>query len=98
MAIYEKASDYLGEATTLQDRITRINNIIDALELKAVDATESQYIEEYSLNDGQTQIRTRYRGIKGITDAINAFETIRQRYINQLQGRGTRLVDGQNFI
>ncbi len=88
---------YIQSATTLRAKITAIDAVIDALELQAADSVLTQNISEYQLNDGQTIIKQTYRGAKGIADAINSFEAIKQRYVNRLNGRVFRAVDSKNF-
>ena len=97
MVIYNSAAIYIDSATTLQEKITKIDAIITALEDTALKAASTGDITEYTLDDGQTKINTIYRGAADVERAITSFERIRQRYINQLNGRIVRLVDGKNF-
>lgn len=98
MVVYDSAVNYLGTCTGLKAKIVAIDAIISALELMALSAAEKGDLSEYSLDDGQTKIKTVYRNVTDITASINGFETIKQRYINQLTGRRTRLVDSKNFL
>jgi hypothetical protein len=97
MAVYDSASIYVECATTLQDKITRIDAIITALETTALKMAANDNISEYSLNDGQTQIKTVYKGADAVMKSIQAFENLRQIYINRLNGRSMRLVDSKNL-
>lgn len=97
MPFFDSSDIYINSATSLREKITRINNVITALENAALTAASGQNIQEYSLDDGQTKIRTAYRNASDIAQAINAFEFIRQRWVNQLNGRHVRLVDSKNF-
>jgi uncharacterized protein Yka (UPF0111/DUF47 family) len=97
MAIFDSAYVFVECATDLKDKITRIDAIIDALTTTALKMAANDNITEYSLNDGQTQIKTVYKGAHAVLNSIKAFEGIRQTYINQLNGRVIRLVDGKNF-
>ena len=97
-AEYKSANIYINEATDLRDKISRINNVINALLDVALKAASTENITEYQLDDGQTKIRTMYRGTKAVFEAINDFERLKQMYINRLMGRAIRLVDSQNFI
>jgi 2C-methyl-D-erythritol 2,4-cyclodiphosphate synthase len=94
---YDSASIYIDCASDLRGKITRIDAIITALEDAALVAAAKGDITEYSLDDGQTKIRTVYRDASSIATAIANFEQIKQRYINRLNGRHVRLVDGKNF-
>ena len=58
MIIYDSADIYINGATCLRDKITRIDAIIVALEDAALKGAAQGNISDYSLNDGQTQIRT----------------------------------------
>jgi hypothetical protein len=97
MVYYDSASKYIDCASDLRDKITRIETIISALEDTALKAAANDNITEYSLNDGQTIIRTVYKGADAVLNSIMAFEKIRQMYINRLNGRVMRLVDSKNF-
>jgi hypothetical protein len=98
MVIYNSASIYIDSATSLRDKITRIDAIISALETTSLRAAAGEDVEEYWLDDGQTKIKTITRGLDKITASIQAFERLRQMYINRLNGRMVRLNDSRNFI
>lgn len=97
MITYTKASDYLDTATTISDRIAKINSIIDALLVLATTATDDQLYEEYELDDGQTKIKARYRGQKAIMAAIKGWENLKKYYLNQSNGRVIKALDSKNF-
>lgn len=97
MAVFDSAYVYIECATDLQGKITRIDAIIDALMTTALKMAANDNISEYALNDGQTQIKTVYKGADAVLNSIKAFEGIRQTYINQLNGRVIRLVDSKSF-
>lgn len=79
---------YIESATSLEQRLQRITQIIEALELRAVESIANEDIEEYQIDDGQVKIRTVYRSSKQIERAIQAYEVIKQRILNKLNGRG----------
>lgn len=97
MVYFDSCGVYVQSQTTLAAKIAAIEAIISALETSALTAAGGDGVSEYQLNDGQTIIKQVYRGSAGISRAINDFEAIKQRYINQLQGRMVRLVDSKNF-
>lgn len=97
MVTYDSADIYIQCGTTLREKITRIDAIIEALEATALKAAANDNILEYSLNDGQTVIRTVYKGADAVLRSIMAFERIKQMYVNRLNGHTFRLVDGKNF-
>jgi hypothetical protein len=97
MVYYDTCGLYIQSRTTLEAKIAGIDAIIDALELAALAAASGSNVSEYQLNDGQTIIKELFRGPQGIATAINNFEAIKQRYVNRLNGRVVRAVDGKNF-
>lgn len=97
MVYFDSCSIYITSATTLKDKIARIDAIIVLLEDAAIKAAGNEDISEYSLDDGQTKIKTVYKSAASVMSALQSFETMRQRYINQLNGRHVRLVDSKNF-
>lgn len=94
---YDSAAVYIDSATSLCDKIARVDAIIDGLLTNALKAAENDNIQEYSLNDGQTVIKTVYRGASAVLESIHSFERIKQLYVNRLNGRMIRLVDVKNF-
>jgi len=78
---------YIQSATSQLERLQRINNIIDALELQILENVGNEPITEYSLDDGQVKIRTVYRSIEAMTKAIEQLEKIKYRLLNELNGR-----------
>lgn len=97
MVIYDSAYIYLESCKTLQEKINGIDLIIEGLLNAAVKAAENEGISEYQLNDGQTIIKTVYRGVNQIFSSVSAFERLKQMYVNRLNGRVIRLVDEKNF-
>jgi hypothetical protein len=100
MIYYENAGLYIESCTSIRAKITAINAIIDALMLSAAKAATRAHITEYSLNTGQTHIKTSLRGSKEVTAAIQEMEVLKQMYIARLpnNGRVSRIVDGKNLI
>jgi len=95
--VYESASAYIECATDLKDKITRIDAVIDALMTTALKAAEKDSISEYWLDDGQSKIKTIYKGADGVMNSIRSFEQIRQLYVNRLNGFSFRLVDSKSL-
>jgi len=79
---------YIQSASSIQDRIARLDQIITALELRMIDNSENLNIEEYRINDGQIQIQTEYQDLDNIQKAIFGYERLKEKYINKLNGRG----------
>lgn len=100
MVFYDSCGRYIESQTSLQARINAIEAVIDVLILQQANTianSGADNIQEYQLNDGQTIIREVYRGSAGIAKAIAAWEAAKQVYINRLNGRVHRAVDGKNF-
>ncbi len=98
MVVFDSAAIYLDTCKTNKEKIVAIDAIINALMITATKAAANDNITEYALDDGQTKIRTMYRGTAAIFESINAFEKLKQMYIQRINGRMVRLVDGKNFI
>jgi len=89
---------YIRSATSLQDRLTKICNIIDALEERELEAAGNVDIDEYSLDDGQVKIRTLYRDPNSIARAIELLERRKIKILNQLNGRQMALRDHRGLV
>lgn len=88
---------YVTSVTELKDRLSRIRALITALLDAQIKAALTGNIEEYWLDDGQTKIKTVNRSPKELADTITDLQQLEQTYLNQLNGRYVRLVDGKNF-
>lgn len=113
MVVYESIKQYIECSTNLVDRINRIDQIIEAIENSMLSRAETGggannstiNVEEYSLDDGQTKIRTKYRSSEDFAamgGMLAQLDFLKQRLIarlnNNITGRVIRLVDGKNFI
>jgi hypothetical protein len=78
---------YIEGATGLVERLARIEAIIEALELRQVEVIGKSNVEEYQLDDGQVRIKTIYRSADQIAKAIEAYEKLKQKILNRLNGR-----------
>ncbi len=94
MAEYESIRVYIQSGQTLEEKICKIEAIIDALEDSVLAQVElGQDVSEYNLDDGQTKIRTVNRSVLEIKRMIDGYEQLLQRYANRLNGHVVRLVD-----
>lgn len=85
---------YIENSTSLEERVTRYDQIIEALELQMLNAgAGNSDIESYTLDDGQVKISTEYRDVMQIAKAIDKFQFLRQKLINSLNGRCVVLRD-----
>lgn len=97
MVVFVSEWAYLKSCTTINAQIVAIDAIIAQLYISAAQAALNNDIDEYWLNDGQTQIKTIYRGADRIAVSILSFEKLRSRLINQKAGRVMRMIDSSNF-
>jgi quinol monooxygenase YgiN len=98
MVTYDSSSIYISSAADLQTKINRIDTIINALLDAALQhAGNSGYIA-YTINDGQSIINMQYRDMAALQKSIAAYETMKELYVNKLNGRVMRLVGSKNLI
>jgi hypothetical protein len=90
--------EYITNTPNKATRYLRILSIIDALEIQQLAVISNSDIEQYTLNDGQTVITTKYRSPDTIAKAINEYEKIAIRLHAQITGqRIMRLADAQDI-
>ena len=98
MVYFESEKVYVASATTNAARLVKIDALIDALLLSSINSMTNADVQGYMLNDGQTVIKTEYRDPAQIANTIKSLENMKQYYLNQLNGRRVRLMDGKNFF
>lgn len=86
---------YIQSRTDLKAKIIAIDAIIQANEDLMLQQVLSQAggTAMYELDDGQVRIKVGYRSMDELSKTMTGLETIKQRYINQLNGRSTTLRD-----
>lgn len=88
---------YLTDAKTLEDRIHRLEQLIDAMILSTLNIVSGDdynpNVSEYQLNDGQMIVRTAYKTNNDVFKSIESLEKTKQMYMNQLNGRVMSLRD-----
>lgn len=87
---------YIVDATTTEDKINRIEDVIDALMTTMLEASLNQDITEYRLDDGQTKVQTIYRSVEQIRKSIEGLEALIEMYKAKVQGRIVRLIDHES--
>ena len=101
MIAYTSEQLYIESATSLTDKIAKIDAVILALYDVLIKAALKDHITEYSLDDGQTKITTDYRGAQSVQKSISALEFAKQVIITRLNKNQTGsiigLVDSQNL-
>jgi len=97
MALTEKL--YIESSTTLEEKLERYNQIIDALELQMLNVgAGNSDVSSYSINDGQVQINTQYRDVVSVANAIDRFMMLRNKILNKLNGRSVVLRPWRGLI
>lgn len=80
-----------------QDRVDKINAIIDTLLDAQIAFQADPNKKEYRLDDGQTKVSVQYRDLEAVAAAILVWERTKQIYLNRINGRMVRLVDSKNM-
>lgn len=83
--------------TSLEDRIAKIDAIIDELFNTALRSVANGDVIEYDIDTGQTKQKVQYSSAMQVSNAIQAYENIRQRYVNKLLGNKWKVVGEKNL-
>lgn len=94
---YDSTQIFIESATSLKEKIAKLDLVINALLDVALSSAETDNIKEYSLDSGQTKIKTTYNGSAEVFKAIENYEKMKTYYTNKINGFGFRLVDSSNF-
>lgn len=101
MVVYTSAYEYIHKTSDLLTQINKIKDVIAALTQTMLDGAPQGNILEYSLDTGQSKMRTVYKGANAIVGQIAALEKLCDIYIvkyNKLKhGNIVRLQDSKNF-
>lgn len=101
MITYNSAYEYIISSADIKTKILRIEAIINAYTDSLLAGATTGNIGEYSLDDGQSKIRTVYRGANDLASSIQALEKLKSMYITQYNkqniGSVYRLSDSKNF-
>ena len=87
-------TQYFDCKSKLIGKIATYDLLIEGFEKSILEATVSGHLIQYEMDDGQMKVRTQYRNISDMTDAMNGLRRIRQDYKNQHNGRTTVLRGG----
>jgi len=101
MVVYTSAYEYIHKTSDLLTQINKIKEVISALTQAMLDGAPTGNILEYSLDTGQSKIKTIYKSSTAIVDQIAALEKLCDIYIvkyNKINnGSIVRLVDSKNL-
>jgi len=68
--VYDDIWECLDSKATVKEQIAVLQEAIQALRIAMRNFASKSNVEEYQLNDGQTIIRTKYRSLKEMADAM----------------------------
>lgn len=101
MVVYEGAYAYIHSTTDLLTQINNIKAIITAYTQTLLNGAPTGNILEYSLDTGQSKMKTIYKSSDALVNQIAALEKLCDMYIvryNKLNnGSIVRLVDSKNL-
>jgi len=97
MVVFNSIPDYIFGQPCINVQLARIEAIINELYKSLLKAAMNEDISEYSLDDGQTKIRTVYKSSESITKSIEAMKRLKADLINDRDGRVVRMMDSKNF-
>ena len=98
MVYYDTYAMYFSSASSLKERIIRLEAILLTLETSVLLAVESAHVQEYTLNDGMTTIKCSYRDPNQVTESMTAIENLINRLRMQLnRTKEVTLVDRNAF-
>lgn len=91
---YMTISQYVEAKSKLIGKIATYDILIEKMEASILEATVSGHLVQYELDDGFMKVRSQFRSVSDMTQALAGLETLRQRYINRHNGRCTVLRGG----
>jgi alpha-D-ribose 1-methylphosphonate 5-triphosphate synthase subunit PhnL len=91
---YMSIEQFFECKSKLIGKIATYDLLIEGMEKAILSATLSGEYAEYEMDDGQMKVRSRFRSLDQMIAGMQGLRKIRQDYINQYNGRGTRLVGG----
>ncbi len=111
--IFESIPQYLETVNSLVQRLEKIDLILNQMENSMLASQGNSQtgeqarpgvdlVEEYSLDDGQTKIRTKYRDVSAFIGSYGQLMKLRNmiqaRLNNNISGRILKLMDSSNFV
>ena len=87
-------SHYFECKSKLIGKIATYDLLIEGLEKAILESTVSGHLVQYELDDGQIKVRSNFRKISDLVDAMTGLQKLRQGYINRYNGRITVLKGG----
>lgn len=75
-------------------KVATYDIIIEKFEQALLEGAASGHLLQWELDDGQMKVRSQYRNVNDMTEAMNGLIKLRQYYVNKANGRLMRLVGG----
>jgi len=94
---YYSITQYVDAKSKLIGKVATYDLLIESMEKAILLGTESGHINQYEMDDGQMKVRANYRSISEMVRAVKGLETLRQMYINRINGSITVLRGGNHI-
>lgn len=91
---YMTISQYIESKSKLIGKVETYDLLIKSMEAALLEATVSGHLSEYEIDDSMMKVRTRYRSLTDLNNALNGLIKMRQYYVNKYNGRVTVLRGG----
>lgn len=91
---YMTIPQFVECSSKLIGKIATYDLLIEKMEGALLLSMDSGNINQVELDDGQMKLRTNYRNITDLNNAMNGLIRMRQNYINSYNGRVTVLRGG----
>ncbi len=95
---YDSLQIYIESQTSLLAKIAAIDASITALQGSLLNGCVNADLQEYNFNDGQTIVRTIYRDVDKVINALKGLEYMRTIYQNKINGYCARATDAKNLF
>ncbi len=83
--------------TSIQAKIAKLDVLIDSMFITATKAINTGNHVSYKLDDGQSIQEVVYTSMKSVQAAIEAYEQLRQFYVNKLIGNEYQQIGSKNL-
>ena len=91
---YLTIPQYIESKSKLIGKVATYDILIEKMEQSLLEATMSGHLSEYEIDDSMMKVRTRYRSLTDLNNALNGLIKMRQYYVNKYNGRVTVLRGG----
>lgn len=85
--VYMTVPQFVEEKSKLIGKVATYDILIEQLELAILKSTENGHLTQLEVDDSMMRVRSNYRSISDMSNAMTALMRIRQTYINRYNGR-----------